>query len=93
MGFANVTKTRPLPDDRLRAFGEADAMESLPHRLPYDPTMRPRSLTAETLLRVAIGVTLIVALSSGITYWLIYGQLELRALERPFESHAIGVPR
>jgi PAS domain S-box-containing protein len=44
--------------------------------------MKPRSLTSETLLRVAIGVTLIVALSSGITYWLIYNQLEQRALER-----------
>jgi len=43
---------------------------------------KPRSLTSETLLRVAIGVTLIVALSSGITYWLIYNQLEQRARER-----------
>lgn len=42
----------------------------------------PRSLTSETLLRVAVGVTLIVALSSGITYWLLYNQLEVRALER-----------
>jgi PAS domain S-box-containing protein len=42
----------------------------------------PRSLTSETLLRVAVGVTLIVALSSGITYWLLYNQLEARALER-----------
>jgi PAS domain S-box-containing protein len=57
-------------------------MESPPRRLPYDPSMKPRSLTSETLLRVAIGVTLIVALSSGITYWLIYNQLEQRALER-----------
>jgi two-component system NtrC family sensor kinase len=43
---------------------------------------RPRSLASETLVRVAIGVTLIVVLSSGITYWLIYRQLEQRALER-----------
>ncbi len=43
---------------------------------------KPRSLTGETLLRVAVGVTLIVALSSGITYWLMYRQLEQRALER-----------
>jgi PAS domain S-box-containing protein len=57
-------------------------MESLSRRLPYDPAMKPRSLTGETLLRVAVGVALIVALSSGITYWLIYGQLEQRALER-----------
>jgi len=46
------------------------------------PRSKPRSLTSETLLRVAIGVTLIVALSTGITYWLIYNQLEQRALER-----------
>jgi hypothetical protein len=38
--------------------------------------MKPRSLTSETLLRVAVGVIFIVALSSGITYWLIYNQLE-----------------
>lgn len=66
-------------------------MEVHNHGLPYDPAMnsparrsraKPRSLTNETLLRVAIGVTLIVALSSGITYWLIYKQLEQRALER-----------
>jgi PAS domain S-box-containing protein len=50
--------------------------------LSYDPTMKPRSLTGETLLRVAVGVTLIVALSSGVAYWLIYSQLEQRALER-----------
>jgi PAS domain S-box-containing protein len=43
---------------------------------------RPRSLTRETLLRVAVGVALIVALSSGITYWLIYDQLQQRATER-----------
>jgi len=54
----------------------------------YDLTMnaalapKPRSLTSETLLRVAVGVTFIVALSSGISYWLIYNQLEQRALER-----------
>ncbi len=46
------------------------------------PKPKPRSLTNETLLRVAVGVILIVALSSGITYWLIYNQLELRAMER-----------
>src|SRR5262245_21937149 len=66
-------------------------MESRSRRPAYDPAMtaaslpskwKPRSLTSETLLRVAIGVTLIVALSSGITYWLIYNQLEQRALER-----------
>src|SRR5262245_63663991 len=61
-------------------------MEFLSRRLAYDPAMsaahKPRSLTRETLLRVAVGVTLIVALSSGITYWLIYNQLEQRALER-----------
>jgi PAS domain S-box-containing protein len=62
--------------------GEAGLMESSPQRLPYDPPMKPRSLTSETLLRVAVGVTFIVALSSGITYWLIYNQLEERALER-----------
>jgi two-component system NtrC family sensor kinase len=44
--------------------------------------LRPRSLTSETLLRVAVGVTLIVTLSSGITYWLLNNQLEQRALER-----------
>jgi two-component system NtrC family sensor kinase len=48
---------------------------------PSQPA-RPRSLANETLLRVAVGVTLIVALSSGITYWLIYKQVEQRALER-----------
>lgn len=57
-------------------------MESSRPRLPYDPGMKPRSLTSETLYRVAIGVTLIVALASGITYWLIYNQAEHRALER-----------
>jgi len=46
------------------------------------PNAKPRSLTRETLLRVAVGVTFIVALSSAITYWLIYNQLEQRALER-----------
>src|SRR5262245_3745560 len=46
------------------------------------PRSRPRSLTNETLLRVAVGVALIVARSSGITSWLIYTQLEQRALER-----------
>ncbi len=44
--------------------------------------LKPRSLTSETLLRVAVGVTLIVAVSSGITYWLLNNQLEQRALER-----------
>src|SRR5687768_6516726 len=63
-------------------FGEAGSMKSLPRRLSYDPAMKPRSLIGETLLRVAVGVILIVALSSGITYWLIYNQLEQRALER-----------
>lgn len=59
-------------------------MESSTRRGAYDPPMKmkPRSLTSETLLRVAVGVTLIVALSSGITYWLIYNQLEARALDR-----------
>src|SRR5262245_58533657 len=66
-------------------------MESRSRRLAYDPPMnaassplqsKPRSLTSETLLRVAIGVTFIVALSSGITYWLVYNQLEQRARER-----------
>ena len=57
-------------------------MESSRRRLTYDSQMKPRSLTSETLLRVAVGVTLIVALSSGISYWLIYNQLEARALER-----------
>src|SRR5262245_59886949 len=57
-------------------------MESLSPRLTYDPPMKPRSLTSETLLRVAIGVAFIVALSTGVTYWLIYGQLEQRAMER-----------
>lgn len=46
------------------------------------PKSRPRSLTHETLLRVAVGVTLIVTLSSGITYRLLNNQLEQRALER-----------
>ena len=45
-------------------------------------SLKPRSLTRETLLRVAVGVALIVALSSGITYFLLYQQLEERALER-----------
>jgi two-component system NtrC family sensor kinase len=57
-------------------------MESSGRRLTYDPRMKPRSLTGETLLRVAIGVALIVALSTGVTYWLIYNQLEQRAMER-----------
>src|ERR1044071_304685 len=57
-------------------------METTSRLLPYDPAMKPRSLTSETLLRVAIGVAFIVALSSGVTYWLIYNQLEQRALER-----------
>jgi PAS domain S-box-containing protein len=59
-------------------------MESSSPRLAYDPPMKlkPRSLTSETLLRVAVGVILIVALSSGISYWLIYSQLEARAIER-----------
>ena len=66
-------------------------METPTPRLAYDLPMsatpqsfksKPRSLTYETLLRVAVGVALIVALSSGITYWLIYNQLEQRALER-----------
>lgn len=63
-------------------------MESSRPRLTYHPGMKPRSLTSETLLRVAIGVALIVALSSGITYWLIYKQLEARALERLQEYSA-----
>ena len=46
------------------------------------PKSKPRSLTRDTLLRVAVGVALIVALSSGVTYWLVYNQLEQRALER-----------
>jgi len=45
-------------------------------------TPKPRSLTGQTLFRVAVGVALIVALSSGITYRLLYQQLEQRALER-----------
>jgi two-component system NtrC family sensor kinase len=44
--------------------------------------LKPRSLTGETLLRVAVGVVLIVTISSGITYWLLNNQLEQRALER-----------
>lgn len=67
-------------------------MESSRRRLAYDPAMnvthKPRSLTRETLLRVAVGVTFIVALSSGITYWVIYKQLEERALERLREYSA-----
>src|SRR5688572_15783640 len=59
-------------------------MDSSTPCLAYDPfmKMKPRSLTSETLLRVAVGVILIVALSSGISYWLIYSQLEARAIER-----------
>jgi two-component system NtrC family sensor kinase len=66
-------------------------MDSSDQALAYDPAMKaasqpsrpkPRSLTTETLLRVAVGVTLIVALSTGVTYWLIYNQLEQRAMER-----------
>jgi PAS domain S-box-containing protein len=59
-------------------------MDSSTPCLAYDPSMKmkPRSLTSETLLRVAVGVILIVALSSGISYWLIYSQLEARAIER-----------
>jgi PAS domain S-box-containing protein len=64
------------------ARGHAGAMEFSKGRLSYDSPMKPRSLTSETLLRVAVGVILIVALSSGITYWLIHNQLEQRALER-----------
>jgi two-component system NtrC family sensor kinase len=64
-------------------------MESMLRRLPYDPAVpaastlaKPRSLTIETLWRVAVGVTLIVAVSTGVTYWLIHNQLEQRAMER-----------
>ena len=66
-------------------------MESSPRGVAYDQPMsatasptrsKPHSITRETLLRVAIGVTLVVALSGLITYWLIYKQLEARALER-----------
>src|SRR5262245_43500602 len=57
-------------------------MEFLSRGLTCEPPMRPRSLTSETLLRVAIGVAFIVALSTGVTYWLIYNQLEQRAMER-----------
>lgn len=41
-----------------------------------------RSLTRATLYRVALGVTLIVAVSSGVTYQLLYREIEQRALER-----------
>lgn len=57
-------------------------MEPWSPALTYDPPMKPRSLTSETLLRVAIGVAFIVALSTGVTYWLVYDQLEQRAMER-----------
>jgi hypothetical protein len=43
---------------------------------------RVRSLTRATLYRVALGVTLIVAVSSGVTYHLLYREIEQRALER-----------
>jgi PAS domain S-box-containing protein len=42
----------------------------------------PRSLARATLHRVALGVALIVSLSSGVTYYLLYGEIEQRALER-----------
>src|SRR5690606_26883874 len=42
----------------------------------------PRSLAKATLCRVALGVTLIVALSSGVSYQLLYREIEERALER-----------
>ncbi len=35
-----------------------------------------------------MGVALIVALSTGVTYWLIYNQLEQRAMERLQEYFA-----
>jgi PAS domain S-box-containing protein len=41
-----------------------------------------RSLTRATLYRVAVGVALIVALSSGMTYHLLYREIEQRALEQ-----------
>lgn len=72
-------------------------MKSVSHRLAYDPEMdagsqpiqpKPRSLTSETLLRVAVGVMLIVALSSAVTYWLFSDQLEQRAVERLREYSA-----
>ena len=43
---------------------------------------RVRSLTRATLYRVALGVTLIVAVSSGVTYHLLYREIEERALVR-----------
>jgi PAS domain S-box-containing protein len=82
MSPSDVTQPDHAETTACGQFGEAGDMESSTRRLTYDSSMKPRSLTGETLLRVAIGVTLIVALSSGITYWLIYSQLELRALER-----------
>lgn len=72
-------------------------MKPASRRLAYDPQMdagsqpiqpKPRSLTSETLLRVAVGVMLIVALSSAVTYWLFYDQLEQRAVERLREYSA-----
>src|SRR5215510_9348495 len=69
-----MTAARPFDDDSARRISQASSMESA--------RPKPRSLTLEALWRVAVGVTLIVALSSGITYWLIYDQLEQRALER-----------
>jgi two-component system NtrC family sensor kinase len=78
--------TAPAPALRFAATVEVQIQPENPRAmvlsLSYDPAMKPRSLTGETLLRVAVGVTLIVALSSGVAYWLIYSQLEQRALER-----------
>lgn len=42
----------------------------------------PRSLARATLYRIGVGVTLIVALSSGVTYGLLYREIEQRVLER-----------
>jgi len=41
-----------------------------------------QTLVGKTLLKIAIGVTLIVALASGVSYALIFREIEGRALDR-----------
>lgn len=47
--------------------------------------MNARSLTRATLYRVALGATLVVVVSCAVTYRLLFGEIEQRALERLHE--------
>lgn len=42
----------------------------------------PQTLVGKALLKIALGVTLIIALSSGVSYYLIFKEIERRALDR-----------